>query len=140
MAESQVISAADRSVATGVVEENRGDRIVLAIPGTDYKILLMTPEKVATPEGKRISGTIRAAAKRVDVIPAGGRYVEPVMGRPRRVQGRVISVIETEGALVVSAGVPVVCKLGALQKASDFKVGQMVSMNVAPDATFTPRG
>lgn len=138
MAETTTPSAADRSIATGVVREASEDRIVLSIPGTDYLLHLAPTKPVTTPMGKRVRGTIRCQAKRIDAIKTGGRYIEPVEGRPRRVQGRVLSVNDIDDSIVVSAGAPVICRTDERQKASQFRVGQMVSMDVLAGATFTP--
>ena len=85
---------------------------------------------------ERISGTIRANAQRVDVISAGGRYIEPIFGRPRRVQGRIIGGDPKGNTLVVLACVPVTVKLMDHQQAGDFSIGQMVSFDVESGASF----
>lgn len=80
-------------------------------------------------------GTIHAKAKRIDVVDTGGRYVEPVFGRPRRVQGTVIAAEGEE--LVVNAGVPIHCRpTDPRQKPSDFEVGDLVSFDVMEGAEF----
>lgn len=137
MAESETVSAADRSVATGIVEEVGDGALALRIPETDYRILCRTEGDVDAQIGKRISGVIRVQARRVDRIKSGGRFIDPVYGSPHRVQGTVISVNETADSIVVSAGAPIVCRTGEHQSASDFKPGEMVSMYVVPEATFT---
>jgi hypothetical protein len=72
----------------------------------------------------------------VDVITAGGRFIEPVFGRPRRVQGRIIGGDVRGNTLTVLAAVPVTVKLMSNQKAGSFAVGQQVSFDVEPGATF----
>lgn len=111
-------------------------RIVLSFPGTSYQIHLETLRALDTPLGKRAVGTIRVQARRVDVVDTGGRYVEPVYGRPRRVQGRVVSLDHAANAIVVDAGVPIELKLGKLQSASDFREDDLVSCDVLPGASF----
>lgn len=138
MGETITPSAADRSVATGILREKSDDRIVLAIPDTDYLLHLAPTAPIEGEIGKRISGTIRCQAKRIDRIRTGGRYIEPVEGRPRRVQGRVLSVNDVDDSIVVSAGAPVICRTDERQRAQDFSAGEMVSMNVLAGATFTP--
>jgi hypothetical protein len=123
-------------IATGVLAEKSPEKLVLAVPGTDYRIQLVPAGQVEAGLNERISGTIRANARRVDVISAGGRYIEPVFGRPRRVQGRVIGGDIKSNTLVVLASVPVTVKLMDHQQAGDFAVGQMVSFDVEPGASF----
>lgn len=112
--------------------------IVLAPPGTDYQHHLRVDEPIKTPVGKTITGHILARARRVDVVEAGGRFVEPVYGRPRRVQGRVLAVDTTANTVVVLCSCPFVCELTADQKARDFEPGQIVSFDVEPGARLIP--
>lgn len=119
--------------------------VVLSFANTSYRThLLPAPasalEQLRERVGKRAIGTIRAEAKRVDVVRSGGRYVEPVYGRPRRVQGSVVAVHPETNSITVHAGMPIVCKLTAPgQKAANFEPGQFVSFDVLRGATFTPQ-
>jgi len=132
-------------LARGTVVEHIGATatkpafVVLSFANTSYRMHLQPTAEVSTPVGKTVIGTIRAEAKRVDVVHSGGRYVDPVFGRPRRVQGAVVA--NDGGVLTVHAGVPVVCTLtDPRQKAEDFAVGDFVGFAVARGATFTPEG
>ena len=88
---------------------------------------------------KRILGTIRVDARRVDRVDTGGKYVEPVYGRPRRVQGRVLLVNDSSRTLVVDAGMPIhLHLLDDRQRPGDFAPGDLVSCDVRDGATFTP--
>ncbi|QDU72608.1 hypothetical protein [Mucisphaera calidilacus] len=128
----------DPNLVAGVVEEVTDDTLTLRIPGTDYRLSLVI--RGETPEvGKTVTGTIHANAKRVDVIAAGGRYIEPVYGRPRRIQGRIIAGDPAANTITVKAAVPVVCAFtDQRQQTARFSAGQMVSFDVQPGATFTP--
>lgn len=128
----------DRSVVEGILREVNEGRITLFIPGTDYMLHLAVDEGFDAPVGSKIRGRVRATARRIDVISAGGRYIEPVEGRPRRIQGRVISVDEVNDTLTVRAAIPIVCRTNDLQKAGMFQVDQMVSFDVEPGARFEP--
>jgi hypothetical protein len=113
---------------------------VVAFPNTSYELHLEAAPgaAVSAPEGSRIVGIIRADATRIDVVQTGGRYVEPVAGRPRRVQGMVVGV--QEGRVVVDAGMPIHCRpTDPRQNAGDFKPGDFVSFDVHRGATFEPR-
>ncbi|MEM9083808.1 MAG: hypothetical protein AAGB34_09440 [Planctomycetota bacterium] len=111
--------------------------IIMTVPETSYELHLETIKPLETEPGKRLAGTIRVNARRVDQVETGGRYIEPVYGRPRRVQGRVLAIHAESNAITVNAGVPIELKLNKLQKANDFQEGDFVSCDVLPGATFT---
>lgn len=112
--------------------------VVIGSANTSYKTHLIPDGEIAAQPGKRIEGEIRAEAKRIDVVTSGGRYIEPVFGRPRRVQGSVLAVNAEANTLVIGAGFPVVVTpTDKRQSASDFNVGDFVSMDVVRGATFT---
>lgn len=133
-------SAADVSTARGVLGSATAEQVVLEVPGTDYRLHLVPTEPVSSPIGKKVRGVIRAQARRIDVVKTGGRFVEPVYGRPRRIQGTVVAVDPAADTVtvVVYTGVPIVCKTNGLQRASEFREGMLVSFDAAPGATFTP--
>lgn len=124
--------------ARGILVEADAQHIVLGIAGTDYQLSLQVYQQPKTEVGKRIAGTIRAQARRIDVVKTGGRYIEPLAGRPRRVQGQVVAIDEGERSVTVHAGVPIVCALDEHQRPSDFEVGHFVSFDVLAGASFTP--
>jgi hypothetical protein len=129
----------DEKLARGVladVGESDGQKTVtIAFPDTSYEIRLVSEGDVSTPVGKRIVGTINVRARRIDAVDAGGRFVEPIYGRPRRVQGRVIAV--DGDAIVVDAGVIVhATPTDGRQSATDFEPGQLVSFDVLKGASF----
>jgi hypothetical protein len=110
----------------------------LTFANTQYDLHLVPVGVVECAPEKRILGTIRAEARRVDNVRTGGRYVEPVIGRPRRVQGTVVAVDAPGNTLVVDAGMPVHLAVTAPgQKATEFSVGSLVSCDVMDGATFT---
>lgn len=123
-------------IATGVLAEKSPEKLVLVIPGTDYRLHLVPKGPIEAGINDRISGTITAKAQRVDVIKAGGRYIEPVFGRPRRVQGRIIGGDVRANTLTVLASVPVTVTLMPQQCTAQFAAGQMVSFDVEPGASF----
>jgi hypothetical protein len=112
--------------------------VTIAVPNTSYELHLVPTVPLSTAVGKRVVGTIHVQARRIDMVETGGRFIEPVYGRPRRVQGIVVQVDAAAGTLTVDAAVPMVCKTDGRQKPSDFEVGQFVSMDVQDGATFTP--
>lgn len=115
--------------------------IVLTVPNTDYRLHLRPLGDDLSPfdtrVGATIIGKIRAEARRVDVVGAGGRYIEPCVGRPRRVQGMVVAVVPAENAVVVRSGVPIHLILTAPGQSHDrFKIDDFVSCDVMDGASF----
>lgn len=122
----------------GVVDEVHAEWVQVRVPSTDYRLRLVPAEGLSFAKGDKVAGIIRAQALRMDVIPAGGRYIEPVQGRPRRVQGRVIGGDVSANEVYVKAGPSVVVTPMAPQRASDFAIGQMVSFDVKAGASIEP--
>jgi hypothetical protein len=134
-------SKIDPTLARGTLEEIVGPtatqtgHIVVSVPNTSYRLHLLPSTPITAELGKRIIGTIRAKARRIDSVQTGGRYVEPVFGRPRRIQGSVISI--SGDAVVVDATMPIhVTPTDPRQKATDFTPGQFVSFDALDGATF----
>lgn len=124
--------------ARGILETQTSGHVIIAFPGTSYQMQLNVDLPVNTQPGKKIVGTIRGQARRIDKVGTGGRYVEPVFGRPRRVQGSVIAVDLANQSITIDAGVPMVCKTDGRQRAEDFLVGDFVTMEILAGATFSP--
>jgi hypothetical protein len=140
----------DPTIARGTLEQvveptaTRQGYVVISFANTSYQMHLLPAAPVTTPVGKRILGVIEATARRIDSVDTGGKYVEPVFGHPRRVQGRVID--RTPGAsgqggvIVVDAGLPIHCRVSdSRQKAAQFEIGELVTFDVLDGSTFTPR-
>lgn len=123
--------------------------LVFHVPGSQYQVHLRQEGSITAQVGKRISGVINASARRVDVTVQGGRFIEPVIGRPRRIQGVVIAqdagansiTVDCGGSATVDGvGLPVVCKLtDPRQKADQFAIGTLVGFDALDGATFTQR-
>lgn len=128
----------DRTIFDCVVQAHDNGVAQLAIPGSEYVLHLAIDEPIAASIGDTVVGRARASARRIDVIASGGGYIEPMAGRPRRVQGRVIAVDEVNNAITVLGPIPVVCALNSLQKAIQFKPNEMASFDVAPGMSFEP--
>ncbi|MDX2132285.1 MAG: hypothetical protein SFY69_09555 [Planctomycetota bacterium] len=137
---TEIDPALARGVLLGVLAQTatKPAMLVFGVPNTSYELHLRPGGEVPPAVGKRLIGVIRVEARRVDRVDTGGRFVEPVAGRPRRVQGRVVR-MDGE-ALVVDAGVPIHLLLcDARQGPADFEPGAIVSCDVLDGATFTPR-
>lgn len=148
-------ATAPAGVARGVLYDllaataTRPASIVLHVPGSQYQLHLRQSGEVSAQVGKRIAGVINASARRVDATRQGGRFIEPVIGRPRRIQGVVAAhdaaantiTVECAGsASVDGVPLPVVCKLtDPRQKPDQFPLGTLVGFDVLDGATFTQR-
>ena len=114
--------------------------IRFSVPGTDYRIEAAPgPGVPATAAaGQRLDGALHATARKVWAVPAGGRFVEPVFGRPRRIQGLVLGHDEAAGRIHVDAGgLKVVAELGhAGQEPADFPVQSLVTFSVDDRTVF----
>lgn len=115
---------------------------VLGFSNTDYGIYLEPADESDAQEarskvGKKIHCLIHIHARKVTVSGAGGRFVDPISGIPRRVQGTVLAVDGESNTLAVNAGVPVHLVLTAPgQHATDFAVGDFIGCDVLSGATF----
>ena len=132
---SGAVSTSD-PVAHGTLLEIKDGFIVLGVHGTDYRVQLVVSAPIQKAVGDHVSGTIHATAKRVDAIPTGGRFIDPVYGRPRRLQGRVFSLDPVKNVISIYAGLPFHCTMMAEQKTSQFELGQMVAFDIERGARF----
>jgi len=87
------------------------DTITLKTPGNNYEnTFALSPRagKTFKPEiGQVISGSIYAPAWKAEAVEMGGNYVEPLLGRPRRMQGTILSQRIESNELTVQVGYPV---------------------------------
>lgn len=139
MSESTSTADAVPTVSGKLLEHTPG-QMVLGLPDTDYRMKLVLEIEPPVAVGQKITGTLHATARRVDVIPAGGGYVEPVFGRPRRVQGRITGGHGPSRTLYVKAGPTLICTLSdERQSPEQFSIGQLVSFDVEAGAVFKPQ-
>lgn len=114
----------------GILSEVKEGMIVLALPGKDYRIHLAIDHAPAAHVGQRIAGQITARAKRIDVVSTGGRFIDPVIGRPRRLQGRITAIDTVANTITVFCGAPLTCTPTMNQKAADFHMGDLVAFDI----------
>lgn len=125
----------------GVAAAEHG-RVRLALPGSDYELvcaLAVPASAIATPEGKRLRGTIEAKALRIHPAHGGGRFIEPVYGEPRIVAGVVEAVDEAHDRVLVVSACPMWLSMMEIQDRSVVEAGGLVNCHVR-DVTFTPSG
>jgi hypothetical protein len=136
-------------MAKFVVESVEGGMVTLKVPSMNYRNSFMVkgatgadlgarevetrgkpaPLTATGPvlkAGERVSGRIVAPAWKVDRVEMGGNYVEPLVGRPRRMQGMVLAVDGAKNELTVQVGYEVTVKLPEKYRASDYQVGERV--------------
>jgi len=133
-------TAANPAVARLRLVESGEGYVDLAIPGTSYKLRLRPTGPITVEPGKRIKGIIRADVWKLDhVSGGGGSYIEPVYGKPRRVQGPVLGATPEGNGLIVNVhGCPIVGELPERWKASEIGRSFRVGLDVTGVPTFEP--
>jgi hypothetical protein len=121
-----------------VVDSIENGIVTLKVPGSNYRNSFALHENAVLTAGSRIRGTIHAPAWKVDRVELGGNYVEPLFGRPRRMQGTILSVNATTNELTVQVGYEATVKLPAQYKASEYAVGERVGWDNIDIPTFEP--
>ncbi len=123
------------SVANGVV--------TLRVPGTNYRNSFAFHGGTGGAEmgqsltpGMRVRGTIHAPAWKVDRVELGGNYVEPLFGRPRRMQGTILAVNTATNELTVQVGYEATVQLPDSYRAADYKPGERVGWDNIDIPTF----
>ena len=123
-----------------VVESIQDNLITLAAPPTNYRntFVLKSENASALAVGERVRGTIHAPAWKVDRVDLGGNYVEPLFGRPRRMQGTILATNPATNELTVQVGYEVTVTLPDRHRAADFLPGQRVGWDNIEIPTFQP--
>ncbi len=129
----------EQIVARMYLKKQESGRVVLGLPGTNYQLHLRATGEVApTPQG-RVRGVIRLPVWKLDDVTAGGAFIEPVYGTPRRVQGRVTAVMADRNAVVVEVcGQPIVGELPGRWNASQIPIGSRVGLDIPEGGVFDP--
>lgn len=128
-------------------EDPTSERVVLGLHGTDY-LLELTPsipsDRFPEPRSrrnKRIRGVVHGRALKLHHAQAGGRFIEPVHGQPRIVQGTVYQVDEPNDRLLMDVVVPMWITVDSEitgQVAGDFAPGDLLNFYLESGTTFTP--
>ena len=123
-----------------IVTEIAGDLLTLKTPRTSYETTLRwSPTGAATPQvGQIIRGTVHAPAWKLDMVSDGGNYIEPLLGRPRRMQGEIRAVLAATNELTVHVGFDVTVKLPERYDAGKLAVGARVGWDNMDMPTFEP--
>lgn len=125
--------------ARGKVTQLIDGGVVFEPTGTNYQLHLKTASAYTGPVGVLVEGFVRCEGRKVFTTPAGGRFVQPIFGTPRVVQGRIRAA--TDDSLLLQAGTAVVVKLPKADDAYDLSAGELtvgaiVNATVLPGASF----
>ena len=123
-----------------VVESVENGLVTLRVPGSNYRNSFKVVGAAAglTP-GSRVRGAIHAPAWKVDRVELGGNYVEPLFGRPRRMQGTILAVNPSANELTVQVGYEATVKLPTGARADSFKPGERIGWDNIEIPTFQPQ-
>ncbi len=125
------------AIVEGTVKAVQQGTVVISPRDTNYELYLAT--NLALSAGQPTRGTVKLKGRKVWTIPAGGSFIQPLLGEPRVVQGMVKAA--SGNTIVVQAGLPVCIELPAEKNALDLKNGSlqpgvMVNVTIFPGATF----
>ncbi|MGC8624329.1 MAG: hypothetical protein ACP5VQ_03570, partial [Phycisphaerae bacterium] len=65
-----------------IVESIENDLLTLKAPNANYRNTFKCTSSADMAVGRRITGEIHAAARKIEAVSQGGNYVEPLFGRP----------------------------------------------------------
>jgi len=108
----------------------QGGSVRVAVPGSSYVFTLEAGPDAATlrgREGKIVVGRVEARAMRLHRASGGGRFVEPLDGMPRIIQGLVRAVDVPGRRLLVEAAVPMWLTLEPEDDPRAFAEGDLVN-------------
>lgn len=129
----------DEIVARLYLVKQDGDQVELNIPGTKYRLALKAAGDVAASPQGRVRGVVRLPVWKLDEVTAGGAYIEPLYGKPRRVQGKVVATLpETNSVVVEVCDQPIVGDLPSRWNAADVVVGSRVGLDILVGGVFEP--
>ena len=137
--------AAAPDVSTLVLHAIRdGGELELGVPNTEYRLHLACegdPARLAPhPASRRVRGTIHGRALKLSKAAGGGKFIEPLWGHPRIVQGAVLAADAAGNRLLVDLAVPAWLTLEEGQSTAEFPRGTLVNMYLASGMTFRPAG
>lgn len=109
-----------------IVDAVQDNIVTLAVAGANYRNSFQLAGDTKLQVGQTVRGTIHAPAWKIDRVELGGNYVEPLYGRPRRMQGTISAVDAAGNELTVQVGYEVTVKLPDRYRAADYAVGTRV--------------
>lgn len=132
-------SVASENTVQGEVRSVGDGKIVLKAAGTSYELDLRFEGDSGVAAGTVVRGTVHVKGRKVWTVSAGGRFVTPICGEPRVIQGWVKNA--EPGRLVVEAGLSVIVELPQEPSAYDMVngpvvVGALVNITLFPGAAY----
>lgn len=122
-----------------IVLEAGNGRVTLGIPKTEYRLDVATAAALpASALGRRSTGRLVGRALRLHPASAGGRFIEPVDGHPRIVQGSVLAVDAATRGILIDAVVPMWLRTADDQPLEQFALGAMVNCYVESGMRWVP--
>ena len=119
--------------------EHTADGVVVSIDQTHYRLHLSCDGQMSADVGDRVRGVIGAKVWKVDFVSTGGAYIEPVYGRPRRIQGRVVGSMADGNRVVVEVcGCRITGEVPQRWPVDQLPSSGLVALDVEPGAVFEP--
>ena len=114
-------------------------RVVFHVIDTNYELHLETSQDLSSFVGQKANGRVRVKARKVYGVPSGGNFVQPVLGTPRIIQGRVLHL--DEHSITVKAGAIFIAELPTGKDTIDLHhgaigVASLVNVVALPGASF----
>jgi hypothetical protein len=145
MSQTTSISAVTQFPAVGKITQilPDGKTIVFQPSGTNYELHLgLTNGEKVQVSTRPIEGIIHVKARKVWTVPSGGKFIAPIFGPPKTIQGRVKWL--DERVLLVQGGTNFVVEMPPSDAAVDLangaiEAGALVNVTALPGATFELR-
>lgn len=125
--------------AKGTLVSVEPGKIIWRPLDTSYEHHLEFSGHLSAEVGRHLSGRIRVRARKVYAVSSGGNFVQPILGTPRIIQGRILAL---EGnTLFVKAGAVFAIELPTEKDTIDLGAGSlavsaMVNVVAWPGAAF----
>ncbi|MAT80763.1 MAG: hypothetical protein CMJ29_03845 [Phycisphaerae bacterium] len=121
-----------------LLESAKDHLVVLSPPGNSYEVHLAVDSPLAESSiGHRITGTAHARALRVHRASGGGAFIEPIVGEPRIVAGRVLA-RNDDGRILVKSAIPLLIELENESDMDHCVPGEFINFHVESGVTFHP--
>jgi hypothetical protein len=140
MLSNEVAPSGSTLLATrGKILRAEAGRLVFHVIDTNYELHLDAQGDFSALIGQKVSGRVRVKARKVYGVPSGGNFVQPVLGTPRIIQGRVLNL--DEKSITVKAGAIFVVELPTGLDTIDLHhgaigVNSLVNVVALPGASF----